>query len=218
MAKYLYDNYEYYGDDGGEDCWPWTDNNDDSAYDFFPHWFPDSIKYEWEMYLDKLMPKGIVYTHDVPELNRSRTHLVFVYGTLKKGGFNNRLIKGAHYIGKAWSKVKCLKMYVNDYNVPVVFFTSQSDGHSVQGELYRCSTEMVRDLDRIEANGDYYKRRKIVIEADDGTVDKAFMYFGLHSAHDKSQLTLSNIFTRKKTGIKYFSYTPKLRKSENHAL
>lgn len=181
--------------------------HDDNSYDFYPHWFPDETKYTWQKYIRELIPVSR-YTPDMPELNLSNFHNVFVYGTLKKSCHNNKLIKSAVFLGKAWTKVKCLKMYVNEYNVPVVFFTSQSDGLAVQGELYSVTPAQLRNLDRLEANGDYYKRRRVVVEYDNGEMTKAFMYFGLKSEFSMKGLTPSDTFTRKKTAQEYYTYIP----------
>ena len=189
------------------DHWPWCDGVD-SINDFFPFWVPDSLKNEWEKYLLDKFPKYDSYTPDMPELNRQKYHDVFVYGTLKKGGGNAGLLRNTTYIGKAWTKVKCLRLLRTRNNLPVVFFTSSPDGLAVQGELYRCPVETVRTLDELEGNGYLYKRRKIIVETEYGDDFKAFMYFGIKTSYPEEGLTKCNIFTRKSTGRQYYSYTP----------
>lgn len=210
MAKSIHSYTDAEYEDYEDDEWPWLrqKKDDDQSYDFFPHWFPDSTKDKWETYLASLFPAQGFATPDMPELNRSRSHYVFVYGTLKRNGGNNKYLGPSVYLGRAWTKVRCLKMYTDKLNCPVVFFTSQSDGHAIQGEVYLCTPTVIRELDLLEANGEYYKRRAILVETEDGRDLKAFMYFGLKEQFSEKELTKCSLFTRKKTNKTYYSYTP----------
>lgn len=218
MAKKVheYTDQEYY--EYGDDVWPWcegVDDEGDDVSDYFPYWIPDPTKNKWNKKLLTLFPKYENYTPDMPELSLNRYHYVFVYGTLKRGCSNQRLMLNAVYAGKAWTKVRCLKMYKTKGNIPIVFFTSQSDGHAVQGEVYLCTPEQIRNLDNLEANGFFYKRRKILVQDDLGKEYLSFMYFGLKSIYNEDTLTLCNKFTRKKTNTDYFSYTPNFHGADN---
>lgn len=211
MAKRIHEYTDAeYGSVANDDYWSWCEGVDNEN-DFFPFWVSDSQKNEWEKYLLKKFPSYDSYTTDMPQLNMQRFHDVFVYGTLKRGGGNNSFLREATYIGKAWTKVKCLKLLKTKTNLPIVFFTSSSDGLAVQGDLYRCPVETVRSLDQLEANGYLYKRRKVLVETEAADDFKAFMYFGLKDAFSGDELTKCNIFTRKATSRKYYSYTPYYR-------
>jgi gamma-glutamylaminecyclotransferase len=100
--------------------------------------------------------------------------LVFVYGTLKKGFGNHRLLTEATYLGKA---VTLRPMRMAGYGVPFVW--PSKAGRSVQGEVYdigdtlndQQARDCLRRLDRLESNGHVYDRKPHqvrMIEGPDG--------------------------------------------------
>ena len=85
-------------------------------------------------------------------------NLVFVYGSLKQGFHNNRLLNDAQFVCKALT-------INNDYDMrslggfPGV--TKLENGYHVTGEIYNVNDYTLENLDRLESNGTFYKREKI---------------------------------------------------------
>lgn len=83
--------------------------------------------------------------------------LIMVYGTLKKGYWNNRLLSGAEFVGEALTK----KTYtMHGHGVP--FINPDRDGLPVKGEVYRIDEKRhLPDLDRLEGHPNTYTRTTI---------------------------------------------------------
>lgn len=88
--------------------------------------------------------------------------LIFVYGTLKRGMWNNRLL-GEHalYLGEAVTKDQYL---MRDIGFPIIFTRDWPEqlGH-VMGEVYDVTSDVVDNLDRLERHPDWYRRTPIVV-------------------------------------------------------
>ncbi len=82
------------------------------------------------------------------------TNLFFVYGTLKKGEGNHKLLKDCQYLGKG--------LTLNNYKVFHMGFPqamSNETGLPLLGELYTVySPKVIESLDRLESNGHFYTR------------------------------------------------------------
>ena len=192
--------------------WDWDNNyyeDGNSSSNFFPWWFPDGALYTWNENLDEIIPKdGYDLTPDMPDLNKKEYHFVFVYGTLKRGHPNNVYLEGSRYLGRGWTKVKSMVMYLTPNNIPVVNYSTIPDACAVQGDIFMCTPHVIGILDQLELNGQLYKRQKVLIESAYSDVPpvKAFMYLGVNSAFSGTKLKLADTFTRRKTGKAYYSY------------
>lgn len=83
---------------------------------------------------------------------------VFVYGTLKRGYGNHRLLEKATLVGKAVTDVK-FDMIAGGF--PVVF---ESDtGLPVSGEVYQVDAETLKRLDGLEGEGVMYLRKEVPV-------------------------------------------------------
>ncbi len=99
-------------------------------------------------------------------------HLVFVYGTLKKGFGNHYLLENSKFIGRAKTKEK-YKMTAN--GIP---FVSKSKAVShIIGEVYEVDDETLEKLDFLEDHPDWYKREKVKVVLEDGKELEAWLYF-----------------------------------------
>jgi gamma-glutamylcyclotransferase (GGCT)/AIG2-like uncharacterized protein YtfP len=90
--------------------------------------------------------------------------LVFVYGTLKKGHGNHRLLTEAKYLGRA---VTTKPMRLAGYGVPFTWPSNHAEGLPLQGEVYdigdvttnKQAAQTLLRLDRLESNGRVYERK-----------------------------------------------------------
>jgi len=96
---------------------------------------------------------------------------VFVYGTLKKGGWNHSFMDGSRCIGNG-SLGKDYSLFVD--SLPKVVHAPSQDG--VDGELYEVNLETLKKLDRLEGHPLFYKRELVEIFLEDGSTEEAYMY------------------------------------------
>ena len=112
--------------------------------------------------------------------------LVFVYGTLKKGYSNHRLLTTSKFISKATTVNKYL--FQDNGSFPYVIDNSLSQSqireelkHNVMGELYEVTEEVLSSLDSLEGyikNSDYslYDRQVVTVVTEDNKKIKCNMY------------------------------------------
>lgn len=95
---------------------------------------------------------------------------VFVYGTLKRGEFNHRLLRGATYMGDATVEGYSLTAGRGfPYAIPVV------DGRA-RGEAYRVDSTTMARLDGLEGFPYHYTRDYIEVSVDGPGPVRAWIY------------------------------------------
>jgi len=103
------------------------------------------------------------------------TDLLFVYGTLKRGGHNHRLLGAAEFVGPARTEPKYRLIDCGAYPALVEHAAAPLE---ITGELYRIAPEIQRSLlpalDELEDEGTLYRRVVIpVIPLGDDAVSQA---------------------------------------------
>lgn len=108
----------------------------------------------------------------------AKSYFIFVYGTLKQGEGNHRLLEQAEYVYNATTFDRFRMFHVG---FPVLMDDVQ-DGRpvgKVQGEVYKVNEEQLRRLDQLEAEGSMYKRREIEVFTDEGFQMTVLAYVGM---------------------------------------
>lgn len=96
-------------------------------------------------------------------------HLVFVYGSLKRGFTNHRVIGyDARFIATTCTVSRKFKM-VSLGPFPAVYPNGK---WAIEGELYEVDDITLESLDLLESNGYLYEREEVLLE----TGDIAWMY------------------------------------------
>lgn len=101
----------------------------------------------------------------------SKTIPFFVYGTLKKGYGNHRIIEGAFPLGPG--TVKGMAVY-DGPGFP--YATLGEPDEQVVGEVYACTPEMARRMDILEGYPHHYDRAKVNVLVGEEK-QEAWMYF-----------------------------------------
>jgi gamma-glutamylaminecyclotransferase len=99
-------------------------------------------------------------------------HLLFVYGTLKRGFGNNRVLGDSKFLFTGTTKE------------PYGFFdlgafpciTKDGDVH-VQGEVFELDDATLERADRLEGHPHFYKREVIIVNIHDLSEEKCWAYF-----------------------------------------
>lgn len=105
---------------------------------------------------------------------------VFVYGTLKKGFGNHRLLENAKYVGEAETVFPVYTMFDIGSFPGVV----QGGETMIKGEVYDVNDEEFANLDRLEGYPSMYTREEI-----DTTKGKAWMYLWNYDTNNLGILT-----------------------------
>jgi len=112
------------------------------------------------------------YKEGISLLGEERT-LYFVYGTLKKGYSNNRILRDSEFIGKGRTVDKTA---LYNFGCPALFFTE--DGLPTLGEVYAVTEDFTRvSLDLLEGYPYGYDRKQVDVLLDSGGTVRAWVYF-----------------------------------------
>lgn len=107
------------------------------------------------------------------QMNKEKREFVFVYGSLKKGFGNHGFVEDQDYLGYAKS-VKRDYVMVSLGAFPAV--CRYPNGTKVAGELYSVDLPTMAALDRLEGNGNLYRRQQEDFVTSNGEVIKAWIY------------------------------------------
>ena len=105
-------------------------------------------------------------------------HMVFVYGTLKRGFSNNRLISGSKFVGEARTEGKFAL-----YESGIPFVIEDEQVSQISGEVYEVDEKTLAQLDRLEGHPNWYCRKMVNISVNNKDPDelekiiKAWIYF-----------------------------------------
>ncbi len=120
-----------------------------------------------------------------------QTHLVFVYGTLKRGGSNHAFLVGQTYLGAAALRPGYSLYSLGDYPGLVV---EAENTENVTGELWAVNAATLANLDALECiNEGLYARVPAPLarwspDLDNKTASAAEMYLYLHSVTGRRNL------------------------------
>lgn len=107
---------------------------------------------------------------------------VFVYGTLKRGKSNHRLLENSTFLGRTAVKGK-FKMVDLGWYPGVILNPDAKEPINLYGEVYRVSEETLDILDSLEGHPNYYCRNQIPTQW-----KKAWCYFLPSSFLNRAEL------------------------------
>lgn len=141
-------------------------------------------------YLHRLHERGVISIVDRGFFKRIKpfNEYLFVYGSLKKGFDNHRLLdKYAKRVGKA-STIRKFGMFEDSFgNYP---YLVSEPIYKIEGELYQISRkELLEEIDEFEGSPDYYQREKIKVKTHKG-VKLAYAYIRADADIPKDQKPL----------------------------
>lgn len=116
--------------------------------------------------------------------------LVFVYGTLKRGYGNNRLLERATFVSEGETVAKC-RLFNSGFPVlrPRLKKRDGAWNAPVRGEVFEVNDEeTMQRLDRLEGEGRMYHRRRKKIRLSSGAVVMAYAYVGDARAFRRCQI------------------------------
>jgi gamma-glutamylcyclotransferase (GGCT)/AIG2-like uncharacterized protein YtfP len=114
------------------------------------------------------------------ETDSKHNELVFVYGTLKKGYSNHRLLEGATCFGEA--EVRDYSM-VDGPGFPYAFPKTHS---WVKGEVYE--VDDLGPLDRLEGYPGFYNRSKVIAQTGMGGMECWIYHLNKNPSPGKKEL------------------------------
>jgi len=102
---------------------------------------------------------------------------VFVYGTLKKGFWNNDLMEGSLFMGEFITKQKFVMIHTGFPIVSTPIGEYKKFAGYISGELYAVSKGILLRLDELEGHPNWYVRIKTPLVNRDGLVEIAWIYW-----------------------------------------
>lgn len=102
---------------------------------------------------------------------------IFVYGTLRKGFGNHRLLSSAKFLGNARTNEK-----YGMFGGGIPFVNKHTPHYPIVGEIYEVDEPTLKRLDGLEGHPDWYYREPIKATLEDtGEVVEAEIYFNDYS-------------------------------------
>lgn len=92
----------------------------------------------------------------------NESHLIFVYGTLKRDFPNHHLLQNAIFIGKAITKEKYPMIIFKERHVPILLNIT-GIGNQIIGEVYQVDDKILQELDELEIKRAHYSRKCIQV-------------------------------------------------------
>lgn len=89
------------------------------------------------------------------EYDVGQKHLVFVYGTLRTGYGNNRLLVTARRLGDHLTDPKYTM-----YNTGRFPYVAEGGKQAITGEVWQVTGDVLRNLDGLEGHPDFYCRKQ----------------------------------------------------------
>ena len=94
------------------------------------------------------------------------TDLLFVYGTLKRGFRNHRLLASAEFVGEARTGQRRYRLLDCGAYPALIELSAESalaEPPAIRGEVYRITPEHLPALDELEDEGTLYRRTTIPV-------------------------------------------------------
>ena len=103
---------------------------------------------------------------------------IFVYGTLRRGFHNHRLLSTSEYLGTAKTAEKFTM-----FSRGIPFVSRSKKLCQITGELYRVTDSVLSSVDSLESyypdspESSWYQRQEIDLITSDGSQKRAYIYF-----------------------------------------
>ena len=85
--------------------------------------------------------------------------LVFVYGTLMKNLSNHFYLKSSTFLGECYT----LEKYIILIDGSIPYLSTSKNIYNIKGELYDISNDTLKEIDELEDEGNWYKRKELKI-------------------------------------------------------
>lgn len=120
----------------------------------------DNLKSE----ISEIVERGH-YTPDFPKLNELSHQYIFVYGTLKHGYRNHKLLHDQDLVGCGYTdQDRFFLAKEKQAKFPIALFDNREHVRArLYGEIYKVQPEVILDLDNLESNGILFKRFPLLI-------------------------------------------------------
>ena len=109
-----------------------------------------------------------------------KSNNIFVYGTLRKGGNNNSLLRNEKFIGSGKTK----NLY-SLYTAGIPYLNPNEEVCQIVGEVYEVNEDTFMAIDMLEGHPRWYYRYPAEIVLENGTDTIAWVYFNNHKTNHR---------------------------------
>lgn len=139
-------------------------------------------------YLHRLQDESLIEIIDKSLFKKTDENfeaILFVYGSLKKGFDNNRILNKAIYISKAQTVRKFAMYRSEEGDYP--YLVKNKSLYVISGEIYKIKRkDLMQKIDLFEGSPDYYLRESINVKTRSGN-KRAFAYFYIDKNSHKNK-------------------------------
>lgn len=89
-------------------------------------------------------------------------HKIFVYGSLKRGFGNHRILENSMFVGSTETVQHNFCMHPLHGSFPAVTI-GPDDSYAIMGELYEVDNQTLNHIDMLESNGSLYTRQLVTV-------------------------------------------------------
>ena len=109
--------------------------------------------------------------------------MVFVYGSLKTGGYNSCLMVGSEFIGRAHMCRKYLMVSLGPF--PGLLYNHDAKVPA-SGEVYKVSKKTLKRLDQLEGHPNFCRRKRVWVNLGGGKKVRCWVYFYNQPIHPQT--------------------------------
>lgn len=121
-------------------------------------------------------------------------HKVFVYGTLKRGFGNNRLLRDAKFLGRAFLLTHHAFKDLGSF--PGLIRIKRNAPRLVGGEVWEVTDEQRDSLDMLEGHPNFYERQPALVHTTNGMFTEVETYTLPDTAHYRALPEVPETFWR----------------------
>lgn len=100
--------------------------------------------------------------------------LIFVYGTLKRGGKLHGWMRDIEFISEGFASE--VDLYLPNKKFMYPFCVKEEDASGVYGEVYKIDNTELKMLDMVEGYPDLYKREEVTVTLTGGNKENCIIY------------------------------------------
>jgi len=116
--------------------------------------------------LERLQAQLTGFVSENPEYDKDRRHILFVYGTMKRGLRNHARLAKARFLGEAITRGDCYLMWTKQVpgTTKLAPVLTPDGTFRIRGELYEVDGDILSNIDLCEGHPVVYERFQVDVD------------------------------------------------------